>query len=224
MLRENTLFISHIPKTAGTSLRKIVQTFNKDVVIAYQGELALGYPNMEFIRNVRENAHPSLVMGHFSFGAHKLLGLPARYATFLRDPIDRVISLYRHQKALPNSSFAGHLQNRMTLGEFVSSQITEQTNNHMCRCIAGVAPEEGCLLQDSWLLDYALHNIDKYYEFVGIVEDFSIEVSRLAKLLGWKHYVIPVENVSIAPPLEVSDETRCIVEYYNNLDIPYMRN
>jgi hypothetical protein len=214
----NPLLISHIPKTAGTSLRRLVEKCSPDALFAYNRKLALVNPDLEFIRKFRDGPAPSVVMGHFSFSVHRLLGVAPRYASILRDPIQRVISLYRYQKSLPASKFAEPLRRGMSLGEFVSRGLTEMTNNHMCRMIAGVAPEEGLIIKERWLLDYAFHNLSRYYQVIGTVENYDKVIAKLAAVLGWVAYTIPEENVTKGEYLHSDKETYEIILEHNRLD------
>jgi hypothetical protein len=212
------LLISHIPKTAGTSLKTLIERCNPDVVFVYERQLALGNPDFNFIMRFRELPAPSVVMGHFSFSVHRLLGVQPRYASVLRDPIQRITSLYRYQRSLPDSPFAEALHGGMTLAEFVSSGITEMTNNHMCRMIAGVPAEEGGVIRERWLLEYALHNLLRYYEVVGVVEQYDKVIAKLASVLGWPRYSIPIINVTKGKHVSIDKRTYKIILDNNRLD------
>jgi hypothetical protein len=215
-----TLLISHVPKTAGSSLRALVTKFNPDTVFVYEGrELALGNPNIEFIRSFRAVAAPRVVMGHFSYGVHRLIGTTPSYATVLREPVERVVSFYRFQKSLPHSPFAAHFKAGISLSDFVRSEITETTNNHMCRMIAGIPPEAGLLINDQWLLDLALHNLRRHYVLVGMVEKLDLFVSEIARWLGWGPFEIPRENQTQGDVIELTPEDRAAVTEANRLDI-----
>lgn len=213
------LLISHIPKTAGTSLKRLVEKYHPDTVFAYKQELALGSPDIEFIRKFRERPKPRIVMGHFSFGVHRLLGVEPNYTSIFREPIQRVVSLYRYQITLTESPFARELESGMTLSEFVTSGITPMTNNHMCRMVSGVAPEDGIILKDKWLLEYALHNLEHYYHDIGIVERYEHSLTKLAKVLGWSDHKPPMENVTTGGALVVDKETYEILYESNQLDV-----
>ena len=158
-----TYLISHIPKTAGTSLKTLVINLNPDTTLIYGGELSLGCPDLEFSMRFRDSTKPKLIMGHFSYGAHRLLAIEPKYITILREPISRVISLYYFLKTQPNHPLAAYFNEGISINEFVSLEITEMTNNHMCRIIAGIAPEAGMNINDEWLLDLAIHNIKQHY-------------------------------------------------------------
>jgi len=99
--REDTaLLFMHIPKTAGTSMRLLLEQFftKKQRVYLYGGEPP-GI-TLEAFRDLPtdEKEHVRLVYGHFRFGVHEWLPQKARYVTMLRDPVDRVVSLYYFYK------------------------------------------------------------------------------------------------------------------------------
>lgn len=214
-----TLLISHIPKTAGTSLRKIVSSLNPDTVWAYNRELSLLNPNFEFINTFKRSPTPSVLMGHFSYGVHRFLNITPKYATVLRNPIDRIISLYYYQTSLADSDFFKHFQNGLSLYDFVSQGLTEMTNNHACRIIAGIPPDAGMLINQRWILDLAVHNIRRHYALVGILENINDFLFSLGNLLGWKNIDFPLENETKLKSNNLDDRTRdCIVEN-NYLDI-----
>src|SRR5262249_19033084 len=98
-----TIFI-HIPKAAGTSLRRVLEE-------AIPGDLGQNiYPEAEGISveefaalSPAERDHLRFVMGHFSYGIHEGLTQPWRYVTMLRDPVDRYISSYHHAVRFPST-------------------------------------------------------------------------------------------------------------------------
>lgn len=214
-----TLLISHIPKTAGTSLRRLVEQHEPDAVFVYDGQLQLRNPDLNFLAAFRRGITPRVVMGHFSYGAHRLLGTEPRYVTIVRDPIARVISLYEHQKSLPDSRWAKDFASGLTLRDFVESARTEMTNNHMCRVIAGVAPDAGTLINDRWLLDNAIDNVRRHYLLVGRQEDLPNFVKALGNLQGWPEVAVPVLNAAELPPPKLDPQTRAVIVERNALDL-----
>lgn len=219
MTIKGPLLISHVPKTAGSSLKKLVSETWPDAVFAYKGELSLLEPRFDLLQKLRASVNPPIVMGHFSFGAHRFLGVNPRYAIVLREPLSRVTSLYRYQRSLPNSSFFEFFKRNDTMREFVSSGITEMTNNHMCRMIAGVAPDSGKILQDRWLLEHALHNLKIFYEAVGIQEEIDLFLERIAEIMGVAKLSMTRENVTLGMPVELDRDTKNTVEEMNALDL-----
>lgn len=218
-----TILISHIPKTAGTSLRTMVSILSPDAVWAYSRELSLGNPNFDYIDKFRKNSPPSVLMGHFSYGVHRLLNLQPKYVTVLRNPIDRITSLFYYQKSLTNSDFRDYFVRGLCLHEFVSGGITEMTNNHACRMIAGIPPDSGMIINQRWLLDLAIHNLHRHYRLVGILENIDCFLTSLGSLLSWEKLEFPRENVTIGTSVDIDSITRDCIEENNQLDIELYR-
>jgi hypothetical protein len=158
-------------------------------------------------------------MGHFSFGVHRMLGVKPRYVSIFRRPIDRIVSLYRHNLRAPDPRYAGPLAAGMTLREFVGSSISEDTNNHMCRIVAGIPPESGLVIHARWLFELAIHNLDRHYEIVGVQEQAHGIAAKIAIAMGCEPRALPMHNVSEDVPPRLDDETLSVIRDFNALDI-----
>lgn len=80
----------HIPKTAGTSLRKMLRD-NYHIQDVFNGNTMLDYEG----KTKNDLQDYKLFLGHlFYFRALQILPDDVTYITLLRNPIDRVISLY----------------------------------------------------------------------------------------------------------------------------------
>lgn len=82
----------HIPKTAGSSLRKTFQSI-------YQKEriLTLDSPTLDKFKNHNyDEKNIDLLMGHMPFGIHNYFSsnVDFRYFTIIRNPLSRAISHY----------------------------------------------------------------------------------------------------------------------------------
>src|SRR5271155_2663578 len=91
----------HIPKTAGTTLTHILQRSHPARLVCK----STGMPEqldalMEMPAEAR--AALSLVTGHFPYGIHRHFARPVTYVTFLRRPVDRVISAYYYALSMPD--------------------------------------------------------------------------------------------------------------------------
>ncbi len=214
-----TYLISHIPKTAGTSLCKLVSKFNPDTTFIYSGELALGNPNLNFSMQFRESIKPKLIMGHFSYGVHRLLDIEPKYITVLREPISRVVSLYYYLKNQPDSHLAPYFKMGISIDDFILSEITEMTNNHMCRVIAGIPPEAGMNINDGWLLGLAIHNIDHHYVLIGLMDQINVFLDSLSKLLNWPSTDYPTENINYINKKMPDHKTIELIKEKNLLDM-----
>ena len=85
----------HIPKTAGTTLRSIVdQNLGPVNVLTYYNQNSRQLQdNLDAYLTFKPNFRA--IIGHFRFGFHKLLNRPSTYITFLRHPVARTISQYK---------------------------------------------------------------------------------------------------------------------------------
>ena len=102
------IFFVHIPKTAGTSFRKSAERYFGCDYVVYDYSLKSGETSDLVVRTIYEKADPFLFDHSFSNRSQKfmcghvhaikyvhLFGV-AQTVTFLRDPIQRVISEYDH--------------------------------------------------------------------------------------------------------------------------------
>jgi hypothetical protein len=127
----------HIPKTAGTSF------------IVEMGNL-FGDTNCKRITNQNEkiesqatdsfsNVFGKFIAGHFPVSRWN--GISGNYFTFLRNPIDRVESLYRFYKSLPYSLLVDfNLEKEFTFSDFINSNnagLYFQISNGMSRQLSG---------------------------------------------------------------------------------------
>ncbi len=121
------------------------------------------------------------ILGHIQFGLHGCLNHPARYISFVRDPVRRVISnYYQHQRMVAANELDGE---KLTLEEYLELR-PDVLDNFQSRFISGLdlntsSPKER--------YKKALANIDQYYSFVGVVERFDESLLILAKMYNWPH-------------------------------------
>ena len=184
--REDTaLIFLHIPKTAGTSIRSLVEGVFAAPTRVYLYEEPPGISLKEF-RGLPKEAKEQirLVFGHVPYGVHEWLPQRARYITVLRDPVDRVVSLYYHNKTMPgNKRHQLIVENNLSLEEFVFCGHALQTDNGMVRYISGVQGMRfGECSED--VLDMAYRNIENHFECVLTMENLQQGIAKLSEILG----------------------------------------
>jgi hypothetical protein len=225
--RGSPLLFLHVPKAAGTAVRERVASEYSpaELRLVYKGELRLAGPDRATVaRWARERDSLEVVFGHFSFGAHSFLDVPPRYAVILRQPVPRVVSLFGHLQGHDDSELAQRVRREAwSLRDFVESGVTEQTNNHMCRMLAGIPARAGERIDDAESLSRALDHVRNHFEFVGFVESLDASMADLARRLGWRSGAVRRVNASPAPPLELDEATRRAIEAANRLDLELYR-
>ena len=72
------------------------------------------------------------VVGHFCFGIHNRVLYPSIYASMLREPVERVISLFHHLK------WVGDIPQDTTLEKFMDDEKIPESSNDQVYRIAGL--------------------------------------------------------------------------------------
>lgn len=212
MNSEKLIFL-HIPKTAGTSLRSLITQ-------TYPGEECLFlYSQFEpHVLAAIQQALPKakVLYGHVCYGVHQTLGISGRYVTFLRNPIERVISYYSHNAREPGMAWYATIQKGMSLQEMVEQEVTFETNNHITRILTGYAPTQ--MLDDEAVLAQAIANLERHFCFVGLSEHLEVGVQTLKTAFAWQISEIP-RLVMNPQPMTIDAATLATLEKYNRLDL-----
>jgi hypothetical protein len=185
--QRDLLIFVHIPKTAGTSFRALAEPqfppeafLHLDPPITLEKHRAL-LPRLPAIR---------ALFGHLYFVIDANLGLHGDYVTFLRDPIARVASYWKHQCKYANSTYFGEVRRGLTLEALLRSGREIQLDNLMTRVLVGNSLPgmlDGTVphLEGTEPLEAALENVRERFIFVGFAEAFERSVQSLFERLGW---------------------------------------
>jgi GT2 family glycosyltransferase len=131
----------HIPKTAGTALRDaLTQGDAASTLVLSPRSLMECYDGVETtLARVRERARQSdLWFSHFRRGLGELLGVPCWHAAVLREPVERIVSHYKHLQDVLSPLHGTHLAG-LPLRELLARGVLQ--GNLMSEMILGGRPE-----------------------------------------------------------------------------------
>ncbi len=217
--RKRALYFLHIPKTAGTSFMKILDSQYDPA------EICPAHLWRDLLRLLPQSLHYSVFRGHFyAYLATHLPRHELRTITFVRNPVERALSQYRHilrepghyfhKRALALGSLAAFMRDPETGPLLWNAQTRALALNlnpvHMAcglgrkgldaleleRQLETYMPPAG---EEMILLERAKAMLDGC-ACVGITEQFRVSVHLIAKCVGWS---LPVGSV---PHLRQSTE------------------
>jgi hypothetical protein len=173
----------HIGKTAGTSLQHALFEAMKGAPIFHES-----LSNFDAASPV-ELAINDLVIGHFTHQHVAKLRRDRFLLTFLRDPVERVVSNYHFLRTTSPvsdySSGAIEAARSLTLGDFIrcdDPRVRMVTENFQAKALAhDFRPEYQAKIAD--LRGEAERNLARF-DFVGVVEHYEASVATLSRALG----------------------------------------
>lgn len=208
---EPTTIFLHIPKTAGSSLSKVVtgqfrpaETYhirNPQEVRSPKYAPSFGSVDEFAALDDAEKQRYRCLLGHMNFGLHAVIPQPCRYITLLRDPVERVLSAYHHhQRRLrldtgdPNASVG--------LEQF----IAERPGNidHQCRLVSGSRFTQWAYAARSpdEIRQRILSNLENHFSLIGRVERFLDSLALMECELGWSGLSYEHTNAGNRPKSE----------------------
>ncbi len=221
---ENSLIFLHIPKTAGSTFHTILNKKYRDRDVQNVFGARYKAPAIaDFIAMPMEKkTHIKMLKGHMPFGLHEYMPGASTYIAFLRDPVDRVISLYYYiLKNKHNPMHEAVAVNGMSLDEFVSSGVAIGANNGHCRFINGDLEDYDFDKCDETLYENVIRHIDEHFLWLGITERFDESMLVLTHLLGWKKppcYFRGNTSKVRKKTSQIDASTLQLIEQYNTLD------
>lgn len=207
-----TLFV-HLPKTAGTTMRQILYSQHpKENAILHVHRI----PPAELAAKL-ENLPPEVqvITGHFDFDVRQHLRQPHRVFTLLRDPVERLLSLYFYI----GREKAHRWHQRFLSGELTLLQCAREEQNLQTRLLAGRNGTEG--LSGRELLERAKHNLANECAAFGLTERFDESIILFNRTLGWNVRGYTSDNVTRKRPTSSSTSKEDLEEIRrcNELDL-----
>jgi hypothetical protein len=244
-----TLIFLHIPKTAGITLRQVIyRQYRPDECLllhpkgthedrqAYfdylNGEgpkppMDRGGPLRAYLQELeglspKHLARIRVVMGHLWFGIHEGIPGPATYFTMLREPVDRVLSMYQQRKR------GLRLDRGLTLSveEWARSERDLYMNNEQTRRLASTSAIDTRLGPCTpEMFERALRNLREHVSAVGVTERFDLSLLVMARTFGWRKLAYTPANVSGARPRAegLDDDVLAILRRNNEYDLELHR-
>jgi hypothetical protein len=183
--KDAALIFLHLPKCAGTTLNRIIE-WEYDPMRVFSIDPILFLWSYKKLNQwpAKRLGRMQVFKGHMPFGIHRRLPQPSTYITFLRDPVERVISAYYFAR-----NYLLHPKHRwiskLSLEEYV---CVSPNHNVQCKYISG-QPFVGdhhagdC---DERTLALAKENLNNHFSLVGLTERFDEGLAILKILFGWE--------------------------------------
>jgi len=181
---ERVIIFLHLPKCGGTTLNRIIEWEYPTRQIYSIDPSFFRWSYRRLMRLPPERLAQVLVFkGHMPFGLHTKLIRPATYITFVRDPVERVISEYYsilHYVLHPEH----RRMQKLSLEEYASGT---PHHNVQTKLISGRTDYPNFLAGDcdAETLALAKDNLAKHFSFAGLTERFDEGLAVLKLLFGW---------------------------------------
>lgn len=205
----------HIPKNAGTSLGRAMKwrLLTRPPWNLPRHASVLGFyfvPGFErradrFVAaSTRQRQRCRYFEAHCGWGVEERLGVAGRVLTWLREPVDRALSVYFHQRE------QGHIRSDLPLETWIDAPPPTpiwHVDEGQVRHLAG---ERGAILDvplgevTREHLELAKRRLEQCF-FVGTVERFAESAMLLGEALGWSRWAVGWSNrtASRRPPEEI---------------------
>ncbi len=182
----------HIPKTAGTSFRTILEErFGKPKVLHFDiyASGSIHAKRKPFDRNSFRKK-TAVLHGHFSYtDLHNYVKLPQDVAmiTWLRHPVDRVVSNYHF------------------LNEIIAKRLKELPDENLMSRMGRSLLEFAEQTENQNVMSRFLKGSDlSRFKFIGIQDHFEEELVRLERIMNWPPIVNRIHNATERLKLEIS--------------------
>jgi len=229
-LGQDALIFVHIPKTAGTTLLRIIE---RQFPLDQRCHISL-YPTnrdeelgIERLRGLppRDRQAIRCLEGHMPFGLHRFLQKTPRYLTVLRDPVERMISSHYFVLSLDvqNPHYLTYFNN--SLEDFTHFMHMRNEVNLQTRYISGAIDIENPRPPYPPLpfeaLDMAKKHLTTQFDVVGLTERFDETLLLMRESFGFPNVFYVKRNITRArpPKHQIPDETLEMIKRLSRPDM-----
>ena len=205
----------HIPKTAGTTLNRIIEwQYNPLSIFTMDPYRIRATP--ERLKQLPEARRRRLrmVRGHFYYGIHEFLPQGATYITILREPVARFLSAYYFLQRRPLHPMHRKVKSeKIGVEDFI--RLTPHRQNLQCSLIAGIKSTGKC---EERTLEIAKENLANTFSVVGLSERFEESLMLMAETFDWQVPFYENRKVSKTRP-KVESSAIDLIKEHNRLDL-----
>jgi hypothetical protein len=217
------LVFLHIPKAAGRTFYRVLDR-QVPAGTVFQLDGTHWQASIERLRAMPEEERRRLrvVQGHMGFGVHELFSQTARYITFVRDPVSRIVSHYHYALRSKNHYLHDEVVGRgLRLRDYATGGLTAELENGQTKLLAG--PDDDLAEGTPEDLERAKRHVREHFVLAGLTERFDESLLLLKRDLGWANVAYERENVAPSAPRPPDPETVEAVRERNLLDLELHR-
>lgn len=152
-----------------------------------------------------------VLAGHFPFGLHDFTSRPVCYVTILREPVDRLVSLYKYVSARPDHEYnsISYEKEFDYFIDHIAENYPIELDNLQCFYVSGQRTADGAI-------SCAVHN----YALVGLTEDTEPFFQKMQTQLHWDpaKVAMKIENATNNKSLEISERTMTLIRERSSED------